>query len=79
MFKEPEGTKVFGTDVLATTMNNADEMNIYVQKGNGAKKTSGPLSSANPRISAAAQKTTFIQHGLKIYIFNQNTLLCIQI
>ena len=48
MFKEPEGTKVFGTDVLATTMNNADEMNIYVQKGNGAKKTSGPLSSANP-------------------------------
>ena len=48
--------KVFETDHLAAAPTDADEVNMDVQKGYGAKDTYGPLSSATPPISAAAPK-----------------------
>ena len=56
MFREPEGTKVLETDFSAAAPTDAYEVNMDVQKGSGAKDTSGPLSSANPPISVAAPK-----------------------
>ena len=50
MFREPEGTKVFETDNLASAPNNAYEANMYIQKGYVTKDTSGPFSSVNPPI-----------------------------
>ena len=48
MFREPEGWKVAETDGLEAPLTNADEANMDLQKGSGAKDTSGPLSSVNP-------------------------------
>ena len=56
MFREPEGTKVVETDCLAAAPTNADEVKMDVQKGSGAKDTSGPLSIVNPPSSVAARK-----------------------
>ena len=56
MLREPEGTKVVKTYLLAAALTNADEMNMDVQKCSGYKDTSGPLSSLNPPISVAASK-----------------------
>ena len=56
MFREQEGTKLFERDRLSDALVNFDEVNMDVQKGYGAKYTSGDLSSANPLISVAAPK-----------------------
>ena len=57
MFREPEGEKVVEMDRLAVYPTDTDEVNMDVQKGSGAKDTSGPLSSTNPPILLAAPKT----------------------
>ena len=44
------------TDRLAADPTDADDVNMDVSKGSGAKDNSGPLSSANPLASAAAPK-----------------------
>ena len=62
MFREPEGTKVVETGLLASSPTDNDEVKIGVRKGSGAKDTSGSLSSVNPPISVAAPKTNIIQH-----------------
>ena len=54
MFREPEEKKLFETDRLAADPTDADDVNMDVSKGSGAKDNSGPLSSANPLASAAA-------------------------
>ena len=74
---ETEGEKIVETDCLAAAPTDADEVKMYAQKDSGAKDNSGPLYSVNSLISVASQKTTLIQHGIKIYSSNQNTLLCI--
>ena len=56
MYREPEGTKLVETDFLAAAPDDADEVNMDVQKGSFAKDTSGHLSSASPPISVAAPK-----------------------
>ena len=52
----PEGTNLVETDHLADAPTDADEVKMDIQKGSGAKDTSGSLSSANPPISVAAPK-----------------------
>ena len=56
VFREPEETRLFEMYNLEDASNDADEVNMYVQKCSGAKDTSGPLSSANPPKSVAAPK-----------------------
>ena len=56
MFGVPEGTKLVETAHLADAPTDADEVNMDIQKGSGAKDTSGTLSSMNPPISVAALK-----------------------
>ena len=48
-----KGGGVFETDCLAADPTDADEVNMYFQKGYSIKYTSGPLSSLNPPISVA--------------------------
>ena len=43
-------------DCLSSATTDADELNIDVQRGSGAKDNSGPFSSANHPISVAAIK-----------------------
>ena len=57
MFREPEGKKIVEMDRLAVYPTDTDEVSMDVQKGSGAKDTSGPLSITNPPISLAAPKT----------------------
>ena len=76
MLSKQEGKKIFDMDVLAADTTNADGDKMYSPKGSGDKDTYGPLSSVNPPISVASPKQ-IIQHGLKSYFSNQNTLLCI--
>ena len=56
LFREPEETKVFEMSHLEAAPNDAGEVTMDVQKGSGAKYTSGTLSSTNPLISVAAPK-----------------------
>ena len=56
MFREPEETKVFEMDSLASAPTKADELNMDLQKGSSTKYTSWPLSSANHPFSVAAPK-----------------------
>ena len=44
VFREPEGGKVVETDILEDPSTDADESNMDVQKGYGAKDTSGPCT-----------------------------------
>ena len=57
MFREPEGTKLFETDLLAAAPTNSDEVKMDVKNGYSAKDNSGPLFSVNSPISVAAPKT----------------------
>ena len=56
MFREPKGKNLFYMDRLSAATSEADEVNMDVQKGSGAKDTSVPLYSANHTISVAAPK-----------------------
>ena len=56
MFREPEGKKIVETYFLAAPLTNADEAKMDVQKGYGAKDTSGPFFSVNPPISVSELK-----------------------
>ena len=56
MYREPKGKKIVETDRLTTPTVDADEAKMDVQKGCGAKDTSGPFFSKNPPISVAAPK-----------------------
>ena len=55
-FREPEGTKVFGTNHFISALDDADEVKMDVQKGSISKYTSGALSSASLPISVASSK-----------------------
>ena len=48
--------KIFETDNLVADTTDADDLNMDIQRGSGAKDTSWPLFSANPPISVSAPK-----------------------
>ena len=56
MFKESEETKVVEMYPLEDSLNDADKVNMDVQKRSGTKDTSVPLPSVNSPISVAAPK-----------------------
>ena len=47
------GGGVFETDNLVSSLTDADELKMDIQKGSGAKDNSGPFLSTNPPISVA--------------------------
>ena len=57
MFREPEDTKVFDMYILEAAPTGADKVKMDIQKGHGAKDTSGTFSSSNPPISVALPKS----------------------